>query len=99
MAIGFACVYFVHREILRRLSSAQAYIVVQALLLLCGIGIYLGRVLRWNTWDVILHPVALMQDVIAGLFMPTLDGVMIVGTFFVLLAGLYAAIWQVCRPG
>ncbi len=34
-----------------------------ALLMLSGYGIYLGRVERWNSWDPLLQPVALLQDI------------------------------------
>lgn len=35
-----------------------------SILLLCGYGIYLGRVLRWNTWDIIQHPEKLFLDMV-----------------------------------
>jgi uncharacterized membrane protein len=34
------------------------------ILILCGYGIYLGRVLRWNTWDIIQHPKKLFLDMV-----------------------------------
>ncbi|HCF62528.1 MAG TPA: DUF1361 domain-containing protein [Myxococcales bacterium] len=37
--------------------------------LLCGYGIYLGRFLRWNSWDVLSAPRALFAD-IAGHLVP-----------------------------
>ena len=33
--------------------------------LLCGVGIYLGRFLRFNSWDV-LHPVQLARSVLGS---------------------------------
>jgi uncharacterized membrane protein len=37
-----------------------------------GLGIWLGRVLRYNSWDAALHPIAVLQDVVAALLHPPL---------------------------
>ena len=34
-----------------------------SLLLLCGYGMYLGRVERWNSWDIFARPAALLADI------------------------------------
>jgi uncharacterized membrane protein len=34
-----------------------------AVLILSGYGIYLGRVSRWNSWDPLLQPLALLRDI------------------------------------
>ncbi len=38
---------------------------------LCGVGIYLGRFHRWNSWDLLLNPRGVLADVLAGLSPPT----------------------------
>jgi uncharacterized membrane protein len=37
---------------------------------LSGFGIYLGRFLRWNSWDVFVHPLRLSYDVLTRLRHP-----------------------------
>jgi uncharacterized membrane protein len=32
---------------------------------LCGLGIYLGRFLRWNSWDVLVQPRTLLREALA----------------------------------
>jgi uncharacterized membrane protein len=38
---------------------------------LCGVGIYLGRFHRWNSWDLLLNPRGILADALAGLSQPT----------------------------
>lgn len=34
------------------------------ILFLCALGVYLGRVLRWNSWDILQNPTGLFKDVV-----------------------------------
>jgi uncharacterized membrane protein len=43
---------------------------VVAVLGLSGLGIYLGRFARWNSWDILHHPNTLMADVVAPMVDP-----------------------------
>ncbi len=55
-----------------------------------GFGIYLGRVLRWNSWDVLMNPRAVLADVLPRaanpLAHPELPGITII----------FAAIFLIC---
>jgi uncharacterized membrane protein len=94
MAIGFLSVLFFHRSISRSAGKLVAYSTVELVFLLSSFGIYLGHVLRVNSWDIILHPVALAQDASAGIVGSTSSDLVLMGTFFVLLSGLYAIFWR-----
>lgn len=41
-----------------------------SLFFLCGFGIYLGRFLRYNSWEIISNPMQLLQDVLAIIINP-----------------------------
>jgi uncharacterized membrane protein len=92
---GFMATYTVHSELRRRLTGYKAHAVIGGVLLLCSFAIYLGRFLRWNTWDVIINPGGLLFDVSDRVLNPSSypRTFATTGTFFVLLAGMYAVIW------
>ena len=52
------------------LGQAMSWIFVFGILAMSGFGIYLGRFLRWNSWDLIFHPRSVLLDVAAWLIHP-----------------------------
>jgi uncharacterized membrane protein len=98
--LGFSSLYLVHKEFLRRRSAAWSHSVVAIILLLCSFAIYLGRDLRWSTWDVLSNPSGIILNVtdrvVDPLGHPT--ALNVTGLFFVLLSVMYMAIWLVFEP-
>ena len=44
------------------ITSAQAWLVVVGITVLAAFGVYVGRFLRWNSWDVVQDPARLGRD-------------------------------------
>ena len=68
--LGLVSLYLVHVVVRRRLGAAWSWAAVVTVLGLGGFGIYLGRFQRWNSWDVLARPRALLADVAAPLVDP-----------------------------
>lgn len=58
------------RQWRKRVPIVKPIFFVAAMMLLCGFGIYLGRVLRFNSWDVITDPVSLLKVLLYRLRYP-----------------------------
>lgn len=61
--MGMTSLYNVERYLQTKLSARQLHMVIFGTSLLCGYGIYLGRYLRWNSWDVFAQPFGLLLDI------------------------------------
>lgn len=62
LMLGFASLYNIHAFIREIAGALKAWILVIGLLILCGFGIYLGRFLRWNSWDMLINPIDVLND-------------------------------------
>ncbi len=90
-AIGFTSVFMVHRLLLTRINRPSATRVIAGVFFACSFAIYLGRFLRWNTWDVLMNPAGLILDVTDRIVNPVAheQTFWVTILFFVLLCSLY----------
>ncbi|HTY87447.1 MAG TPA: DUF1361 domain-containing protein [Candidatus Acidoferrum sp.] len=56
LVLGFVSLYLMQSVVARRFGRAAGWLFVVLATGLCSIGIYLGRFLRFNSWDVFLRP-------------------------------------------
>lgn len=97
--LGFTSLYLVHKELLQRLSEIASHIIAAFALLLASFAIYLGRDLRWNTWDVLANPggvvVSVSDRILDPFGHPRALNVTLL--FFLLLSTTYFAFWIFTR--
>ena len=63
LLLGYASVADVQRFIARRYGETMAWLCAASALVLSGAGIYLGRFLRWNSWDILANPIAIVLSI------------------------------------
>jgi uncharacterized membrane protein len=68
--LGYAAVADVENVLSAVSGRAVAATVAFGSLILCGFGIYLGRFLRWNSWDVLSSPRTLAAQIVHELAHP-----------------------------
>jgi len=62
LVLGFVSLYLMQSVVARRFGRAASWVFIATVAGLSGFGIYLGRFLRFNSWDVVLQPVKLYHS-------------------------------------
>ncbi|MEM9390494.1 MAG: DUF1361 domain-containing protein [Bacteroidota bacterium] len=70
LALGIYSLHIVHQILLQYFKSVRAWLIISISLVLTGYGIYLGRIQRWNSWDLFIQPFTLLTDTIYQLGNP-----------------------------
>jgi uncharacterized membrane protein len=99
LLLGLMSLLLMHAVAQRIVGAITAWCCVVAVLALSSFGIYLGRVQRWNSWDVFVRPGSLAAE-IAGAAVdpfshPKPIAVMILFTFF--LTACYLVFYSFAR--
>ncbi len=64
LLVGYLSLLNVQRVVDEKLGKAAGWCTAGGALMLSGFGVYMGRVMRWNSWDVITDPVGLFGSVV-----------------------------------
>ena len=96
MFMGLMSLYQIHTELRKRISPRLAALVIALLIAGCCFAIYLGRDLRWNSWDVIINPAGLLFDISNLILKPQTypDMGRTMAGFFILIGSMYIVAWR-----
>ena len=70
LLLGLTSLFLMHAVARRVVGALNAWALVVGALALSSFGIYLGRVLRWNSWDVFVRPGPLLSRIANGALDP-----------------------------
>jgi uncharacterized membrane protein len=93
--LGIISVYMLHGELRKRLTPGYSWLLILGTLLLSSFAIYIGRELRWNTWDILLNPASILFQISESLLHPTdhPEVFSITLGFFALITSIYVVSW------
>ena len=99
LLLGLISLFLVHGVARRLVGVLDAWALVVAVLALSSFGIYLGRVQRWNSWDLVVHPAPIGHQIGSGLLHPLSHprpiGLTVLFTSFLLVS--YLALYSFAR--
>ena len=70
LVLGFLSLYLVQTVVAERVGRMAGWTVAMAALVLSGLGVYLGRFERWNSWEVLTEPGKIFGGLASGLADP-----------------------------
>lgn len=70
LMFGFISLMNVELMLIKHISTKIAALISSVFLFVASFGIYLGRYLRWNSWDIISNPFGIFTDILERLASP-----------------------------
>ncbi len=101
--LGFVSLYLMQSLVRRRFGLVVSWVFVMGVAGLSGFGIYLGRFLRFNSWDVLIKPLKLYHGVSSWVANPmanphSLSFPLLFATFLFLAYVMLYALTHLPRP-
>jgi uncharacterized membrane protein len=93
---GISSLYLIHKELLKRVYYKYAHGIIFLVIIITSFAIYLGRYLRWNTWDIVINPAGLLFDSSDTILHPSThpDIVPVTVAFSLTIGAMYLIVWQ-----
>jgi uncharacterized membrane protein len=70
LMLGLASLLIVEKFLIRRYGNKISALLIFCSFFLCSFGIYIGRYLRWNSWDIVTNPDDIAAAILERVFNP-----------------------------
>lgn len=95
LLLGYVSMSQIHAIVRHYLSSAIGWAFVFASAMLSGFGVYLGRIVRLNSWDV-LHPGRIVRDVVEAIHFTSFAFSLLFGMLILIV---YVSLYAIAAHG
>ncbi len=92
LALGFISIYQVELIIFRRSAEKFLFPFRALVMLAMGYGVYIGRYLRFNSWDAIFNPIEVLREAMSSLHLNTAGFVLTFSFVMFILYSFFTAI-------
>jgi uncharacterized membrane protein len=98
LLMGVISIIWMQEYLQNKFTKPKMRFAIFSICLLSGFGIYLGRYLRWNSWDIISNPMAIWQEsfylLLHPLAHPKMMGITILFAAMQLFCVWFLQLWQ-----
>ncbi len=93
LSLGLISMFMMQNIIRREFGRIASWLFVLSVGFLASLGIYIGRFLRWNSWDVLFNPHDRFVELLYYSSNPSLQSIMFIGIFSALFIFIYISIY------
>ncbi len=93
LLLGVFSLFMMHDIVRRAFGRITGWFFVLSVGLLSGLGIYIGRFLRWNSWDILFHPLERLIDFLYFATHPSLQSIVFIGVFSAFFIFIYISLY------
>ena len=70
LILGLKSMMQMQELLAKHLSTKKIWLTMTVVCFMCGFGIYIGRFLRYNSWDIMVNPVLILNDITDRILYP-----------------------------
>lgn len=90
LLLGLGSLLIVEKFLIERYGNRISALLMFCSFFLCSFGVYIGRYLRWNSWDILIYPDNIAEDILTRVFNPfehlgTWSVTFLFGSFFYII--------------
>lgn len=87
---GISSLLHIHQLLEMKYSEQKSRRLIAAICYLSSFGVYLGRILRFNSWDILRQPIELFSNILNSILnLETYRFTIIFGTFIIIIYSIY----------
>ncbi len=93
LLLGMVSLFLMQDIVRREFGRAAGWLFIFAVGLLGSLGIYIGRFLRWNSWDLLFNPFERAKEFMNYAAHPSLQSILFIGVFSTFFIFFYITIY------